>query len=264
MKPEQHRTFFYFYDANAETFQIVVRMKDVPGALNTVLERLRDRVNLISSFSYNLDDGTAMWSGFGKSLSSSETKEKLKLALKQSSNVEDVEVTASSKGLLLDSFHVGLTDMLGVSRIVLSTTALRRMFGDVVQMFGSGGATLLFEEGQSMGKTNGGFVKKLLGPSIVREKSRDLLTVYSSMGWGVPIIREWKPGDLFALKIEGCFECDGKKGNDSGCNFQRGHLAGLLSAFFDVVLECNETKCTTRGDRNCEFELRPSIPVTIR
>jgi len=264
MQHVAQRTFFYFYDPKIETYQIVVKMKDVPGALNSVLERLRDRVDLINSFSYSLDDGTAIWSGFGKGLSSSETSEGLRKFLIESKTVQDVEVAASNKGLLIDSFHVGLTDSLGVPRIVLSTSALRRVFSDVANMFGSGGATLLFEEGLSMGKENATFVKKLVGPSLARGKAQELLGVYRSMGWGVPMVREWKPADRFTLRIDGCFECGGEKGNRKSCDFQRGHLVGLLSTFYDASLDCTETKCRARGDLACEFELLPSKPLTIR
>jgi predicted hydrocarbon binding protein len=264
MKHLSQRTFFYFYDGKVKTFQIIVMMKDVPGALNSVLERLRDRVNLISSFSYSLEDGTAIWSGFGKALSTSETAEGLRQFLTGLKTVQDAEVSASNKGLLIDSFHVGLVDSMGVPRMVLSTPALRRVFSDVVQMFGSGGATLLFEEGLSMGKDNASFVKKLVGPGIARAKAQELLGMYAAMGWGVHVPREWKPGEKFTLKIDGCFECGGEKGSRASCDFQRGHLVGLLSSFYDVALDCAETKCYARGDPTCEFELRPSTPLTIR
>jgi predicted hydrocarbon binding protein len=264
MKRVPLRTFFYYYDTKVKTFQIVVMMKDVPGALNNVLERLRDRVDLINSFSYSLEDGTAIWSGFGRALSASETAEGLRGFLIESRTVQDVDVAASSKGLLVDTFHLGLVDSLGVPRIVLSTPALRRVFSDVARMFGTGGATLLFEEGLSMGRDNASFMKKLMGPGIVRAKAQELLGVYDSMGWGISVPREWKPGERFALKIEGCFECGGEKGGRTSCDFQRGHLVGLLSTFYDMALDCTETKCKARGDSACEFELRPSTPLTIR
>jgi len=263
VKRVERRAFFYYYEPKAETFQIIVRIRDVPGALSNVLERLRDRVNLISSFSYSLDDGTAIWSGFGRALSPSETTEKLKRYLIGSSFVKDSRIEASTKGLLIDSFHTGLKDMIGVPRIVLSTSALRRMFDDIVKVLGSGGSTMLFEEGQSMGRNNGSFVKKLVGPDIARQKARDLLGIYGAMGWGLPTMYEWNPGRRLRLSIDSCFECDGALRNRTTCDFQRGHLVGLLSTFYDVALECNETKCRARGDPGCEFELHPSGPATF-
>jgi predicted hydrocarbon binding protein len=58
------------------------------------------------------------------------------------------------------------------------------------------------------------------------------------------------------IKIEDSFETVARKGNNLGCYFFRGFLAGFLSELFEKSILVVEEKCLSKGDSYCEFSFR--------
>lgn len=255
MEPPKSRLFVFSFLPDEKTFQMVLRMKNVPGALSSVLELLSSRVDLISISTYNVDRGTAICNGFAKALSKEETSRKLEQLIKKSGIVEDVVVGESDEGLLVNGLGSGLEDNLGRPRTLMTSVGLSRTFDRLVEVFGSGGETILFEEGSALGRANASYARGLIGPELAKRK---LKTIYSSSGaTGLgKITFKGEPSSLdFELKVDGCFECSSKGKVRKSCDWIRGQLSGGLSTYLDAKLACEEVRCRFRGDPACEFRL---------
>jgi ACT domain-containing protein len=76
MEQPRSRVFVFSFLPDEKTFQIILRIRNVPGALSSILELLSSRVDLISISTYSLDGRTAICNGFAKAFSKEETDRK--------------------------------------------------------------------------------------------------------------------------------------------------------------------------------------------
>lgn len=248
------REFPHYFAHGKKLFQIVVKIGDEPGSLGRILNLLGTRVNLVGITSYAKGNNTAIVSGFTEALSRDETAEKLRGLIMSSGAALDVEVSEGRDGMLVDTFHTGLeTD--GESLMLLRRNALSLMFDHVYKLLGSGGETLLFEEGMAIGKANGDAFVKALGAERVRENIDYLRNNLAALGWGRVAAGTTAEGETTHILIYDCFECSSNEGPRTGCHFFRGYIIGNRSATFGQELVAEEVKCALRGDDVCEFLL---------
>ena len=255
MKEAKQQSLGFYFFPKMKGFHIVVRLKDVPGALASVLLLLRDHVNIVNSANYSLGDGNAIWSDFGKSLSKTETGRRLEKQIKRLPAVLECEVKESDHGLLVDSFHSGIEVAPGRPGIVFPIIGLARVYDRIVQTFGSGGETILFEEGLELGKSTGQYLNERLGHGRLDWRFKALLGIYRTYGWGIASLEVEKPRAGFRVRVSDCFECSGMGKDRKACGFVRGHLTGTVSALSGNEFKGEETKCRLRGDSFCEFLL---------
>ena len=255
MKLTRKEVLGFYFSPGVKAFHIVVRIRDVPGALGSVLKLLRDHVNLVGSTSYSVKGDGAIWSGFGKSLSKSETEGRLKRLLERLPLVLECEVKESDHGLLIDSFHSGLEVAPDRPAVVLPLVGVSRIYDHLAEILGSGGQTILFEEGSALGRSSGQYLNARLGRGRLDWKVKGLLGMYGSYGWGSASLEVKKPGAMFSVMVRDCFECVEAKGVRKSCDFLRGHLASTVSALSGSEFKCEETRCRLRGDPLCEFLL---------
>jgi len=255
MKPVRKQSLGLYFSPRVKAFHVVVRLKDVPGALSSVLEVLRHHVNLVNSISYSLEDDGAIWSGFGKSLSKAETEGKLKRLLERLPMVLECEVKGSDHGLLIDSFHSGLEVAPDRPAVVLPLVGISRIYDHLARILGSGGETIMFEEGSALGKSSGQYLNAKLGHASLDWKVKALLGTYSIIGWGSGSLKVEKPHAQFRVSIRDCMECAGMGKDRKRCNLVRGCLASAVSTLSGSEFTCEETKCRFRGDPFCEFLL---------
>jgi predicted hydrocarbon binding protein len=253
MKSTKKEALGLYFSPRVKSFHVVVRLKDVPGALNSVLEVLRHHVNLINSISYSREDDGAIWSGFGKSLSKAETEGKLKRLLERLPLVLECEVKASDHGLLIDSFHSGLEVAPDRPAVVIPLVGISRIYDHLARILGSGGETIMFEEGSALGKSSGQYLNTKLGHGRLDWKVKALLGTYSVIGWGSGSLKVEKPRARFRVSVRECMECAGGGKDRKGCNLVRGCLTSAVSTLSGSEFKCEETKCRFRGDPFCEF-----------
>lgn len=255
MKEAKQQSLGFYFFPKMKGFHIVIRLKDVPGALASVLLPLRDHVNIVNSASYSVEDGNAIWSGFGKSLSKAETEGRLKKLVERLPNVLECEVKGSDHGLLIDSFHSGLEVAPGRPGTIFPTEGLARIYNHLAKVYGSGGETILFGEGSALGESTGQYLNARLGHGSLDWKVKALLGTYRVHGWGSASLKVEKPGTRFRVTVRDGFECAGEVKDRKGCGFMRGHLTGAISTLSGRKFEGEETKCRLRGDPFCEFLL---------
>ena len=219
----------FYFDVGMRSFHIVTRIKNVPGALHDVLGRLHANVDFVNSTSYSLGDGSAIWSGFGKSLSEGETEGRLKELIEWSPFVLECEVKASDHGLLIDTFHSGLEVAPERLGIIIPIAGVAQIFDRLAQTYGSAGKAILFQEGSALGKESGQYLSARLGHGDLDWKVKALLAVYRAYGWGSPTLEVEESGDRSTVTVRDCFECAEMGKVRKGCDFLRGHLASGIS-----------------------------------
>jgi len=238
-------------------FHIVVTLSDAPGSLSSILDLVRTKVNLIGTTTYTRSDGTAVFSGFSEALSPNLTSKEVQKLIMSSKAAISAEVYEGKDGLLVDTFHTGF--VVGDEEyILMRRDGLVRVFDRVSKMLGSGGDSLLFEEGMAMGMRNSEMMIKNVGAKRVRDQMGVLNRFLSAQGWGILEAKTGPEKDGFTVKVVDCFECSADDSARKGCNFMRGYLAGGARANFGKDYGSKETKCRLKGAEACEFQLTPS------
>jgi len=256
-KPTKRRVFPIHYAPGKKPFHIVVKLSDAPGSYSAILNLLGPKVNLVGTTTYTLSDGTAIFSGFTESLSSSETAKGLTKLILSSKAAIEADVAEGSDGLLIDTFHTGI-DVGGDEFMLFRRLAVSRMFDRVASMLGSGGEALLYEEGKSLSRLNAEKMIDLLGRDRVRANSAELSHFLTAQGWGSPEIENGPAEGTSIVKLKDCFECSAQVPSRKGCNFMRGYFAGAAETTLGGSAEVKEVKCILKGAPSCDFV------VTIR
>ncbi|MDA4124092.1 MAG: hypothetical protein OK438_01385 [Thaumarchaeota archaeon] len=259
MKQAKRRIFAYHYAPGKKLFNVVVTLKDVPGALSSVLELLSDRVNLIGSVSYATGDGSAIWSGFAQSLSQRESTANLKRLLGRSKMVKESWVGQGQQGFLVDSFHTGI-DIDSESFMLSPRKGTSQMFEMLVKTFGTGGETILFNEGVEMGRFTAEYFRKILGPELAKKNPSKYGSVFGAEGWGAGTLLKSRTDGKVRIRVAECFECSTKSDVRTTCTFRRGHIQGFTSTILERPMTSVETTCRFRGGPYCQFELSDARP----
>jgi predicted hydrocarbon binding protein len=257
MKENKKQIFPIHFSPGKKLFHIVVRLSDAPGSYSSILDLVSKKVNFVGTNTYSLGVGTAMFSGFSEALSPDQTAKGLKDLILQSRAAQDAEVYEGKDGLLVDTFHSGLA-VGEEAYIMIRQEGIDHMFDEIVRFFGSGGDSLLYQNGVAIGKKNAELTIGTVGMERVRTQTGNLYRFLTAQGWGAFVAA----GDLFkgttTITVEGCFECATGRGSRKGCNFLRGYLDGAASVALGRDARCVETRCTLRGAKACEFTLGPT------
>ena len=249
MQRRRRIEFPFYYSTDGKFVHIVAKLADEPGALASVLEALDARVNLIGTQSYSTEDGTAVFSGFGKLMDSEDAHSIQKLA-SRSRSVKECQVWESKDGLLVDRFHTGLQTASGDPYLMLPAVALASAFETLVRTFGTGGETILYVQGVDYAKSRWEIYQKVLGPHP-EKRFNDLAAIFGTLGWGESTVY-FDSGKLRYVTRD-CFECSVATHSSRGCSFLRGMAVGIAQGVFKKELTCIETRCRQKGGDVCEF-----------
>jgi len=249
------REFPYVFSPNKKLFQIVVKMKDVPGALENVLHSLDRRVNLIGSSSYTVEDGSAIFSAFAAAHTQDESAESLKKLIGSSPVAIACQVSESSDGLLVDAFHKGM-EMDGGDRLMLFTwRGISGMFDRMSELFGTGAEVMLFYEGVTIGELTTTNMIERVGKNVLMKNMASVIQMLSATGLGDSSVEGLDLTGLPKVRVNDCFECSSERRVRHGCAFVRGLLTGSSKALLGVNVDYEETKCRFKGSEYCEFSL---------
>ncbi|HXW95814.1 MAG TPA: V4R domain-containing protein [Nitrososphaerales archaeon] len=247
------------YSRGEKVFHIAAEIEDVPGSLNSLLELVSGQIDLRNTISFSHDKGLASWRAFATAVNGDTTAETLKLRLQKSPFVRDVEVTEGKDGLVVNKTTSGPSLGPGEPLIVLSVAGMNSVFDQVVRVFGTGGESILYGQGHSLGQANGRYLKEYLGNGFVKHSLDDLAGLYSSFGWGIIEVLENDHGATVTGRVRDCFECASGEATEARCNFFLGHFKGIVSTLLGVDMVGTEKRCKKRGNEFCEFELRKSV-----
>ena len=244
------------YSRGERVFHIAAEIEDVPGSLNSVLELVSGQIDLKNTISFSHDKGLASWRAFASAVDEGTTADSVKLRLMRSPFVKSVEVAEGKDGLVVNKTSSGPSLGPGEPLIVLSIGGMNSVFNHMVRVFGTGGESILYGEGHSLGQANGRFLKEYLGNGLAKNSLDELAGLYSSFGWGIVEMMDDGHGSTVTARVRDCFECASAEGVETRCNFFLGHFKGTVSILYGFELAGSETRCRRRGNEFCEFELR--------
>ena len=254
-QPLHRKTMFPFhYSPGERTVHIVANLSDEPGTLASLLAILRTKVNLVGTTSYSTGDGSAIFSGIGKVISSSDDASSIQELVRISPEVNTCEVWESKQGLLVDRFHTGFKAGADEPYLMFPTRAMSETFEGIVRTFGSGGSTILYEQGLDYAQARAGLYKRMMGPHP-ETRIDELTAIVGALGYGSSIASFDPSRKALKLTCRECFECSTPTETGRTCSFLRGMAVGIFSSLFDKELECEETKCRQKGKSECEFVL---------
>jgi len=249
--------FPFHYRPDKKLVHIVAELADEPGALASLLTLVGSRVNLEGTTSYNVGDGTSIFSGFGEIVSSSETASSIQSLAALSRKVRRCQVWESEEGLLVDTFHTGLQTGLGEPYIMLPASGLAHTFEKIVHRFGTGGETILFMEGKEFAEARFSIYRPMLGARPER-RIKEATHIFEALGYGSSSVSTSQSKDSLTLTVEECFECTKGSTNGRTCAFMRGVAVGSFSALFRQEMTAKEVKCRLKGGKACVFVLTPA------
>jgi len=144
--------------------------------------------------------------------------------------------------------------------IIMGLFVYRAWHEKLYKVFETGASTILFEIGRELG---------IQGFQKFREKVKNPLKIASvgmkhvfSLGWGKMSMNKAQLLKMatqksMTVKIEDCFipKAIGNTGQTS-CHLLRGFFVGALETMTERKCFCEETKCISKGDSYCEFQLK--------
>jgi predicted hydrocarbon binding protein len=255
IKSEKQKIFPVHFAPGKKLVHIVVRLSDAPGSYSSILDLLATRVNLVGTTTYTLSDGTALFSGFAEALTPAETADALRDLILKSKAAKEADVIEGKEGLLVDTFHTGLV-VGDEDYVLLRRDGMAQMFDRVSKMLGSGGETLLYEEGKAMGQWNASSLAKRIGAERIRANPGALNRLLAAQGLG-EVEMTGRTGGSFTITVRDCLECSGKRRSRTACSFIRGYLVGFLGEEVGSDFDCTEEKCRLSAGEVCVFDLTP-------
>jgi predicted hydrocarbon binding protein len=254
LKGLRKREFPFYYAKGRNLFHIVAKTTDEPGSMSKILALLSPRVNFIGINAYSLEDDSAIFSAFAEGLVPDETAAKIRSLLISSEAVLDGEVMPGHDGILVDTFHTGL-EAHGDEMMTIRRKAMTGMLARISGLLGSGGETVLYEEGKAIGRINTEETIRIIGRKRVIANIAYLRKWLQALGWGEVSATIKKDGTHFVIRD--CFECAQDRDYRTGCHFFRGYIVGSRGVQYGIDPLSKEVKCMMKGDKVCEFILSP-------
>ena len=247
----------YRYDPKKKYFLVSLRLENKPGALGNLANMLAIRgINILEGFFGGISTDTKGNAGFFLESTNSRMDESwLKDFLATSVYVSDVEVKSGVEGFITDSLNYPITWNNGDRAVLMRIEGLRVMLDSVKATKAGAGEATIYQQGLSYGKAAWDNLMQIHRP-VSKEGLAEMLSIYAATGWGRTELSEVNAPQFHArVRVSDCFESVGLSTGKAECYFVAGHLAGAFSAYFRAYVRAQETKCVSKGDANCEFEI---------
>ena len=240
--------------------EFVVKLKNVPGAIARVSNRLAEKgINILSGFhTAHPTEESGIWSFFVDLTKADVEPEEVVKRIGELNVALDVKFfEAKFDGLIIDDLHFPLM-ILGERSAVVKVETFGDMFGRLYETFGSGAAVILYEMGVSAGENKAKSVVEKYGANGLRAL-QIILAERVAKGWGIPDIAEFDEKRLGAIiKVQDLFECLPFRGKhkESRSHFFRGYLTGVFNQLFHKEASTTEVECVAKGDASCKFTIK--------
>jgi len=247
--------FPFYYSAERKSVHIMAELVSKASAVTEVLLRLKAKVEFVGVSAYSSGEDTITFSGIGKLRSSSDTPQSVRALISHLEFVRRSEVTGSKKGLLIDRFHTGFQVGDGEPFLMVPTAVLASTFEAVGQAFGSGGETILYNQGKAYSVARWAGISRALGPTA-KARLEEVAAMTAAVGWAIVEIRHMPGTSVVEVVNHDCFECSGIAKGGHGCPFLRGMAVGLIESAFGTRVTSQETRCREDGADACVFVLK--------
>ena len=249
----------YHFDPKKKHFLVSLHLENKPGALGNLANLLAIRgINILEGFFGGMSYGEkANLSFFLETTNQQMDEGWIKDFLVSSVYVSDVEVKSSVEGFLTDSLNFPITWNNGDRAVLMRVEGLRVMLDSVKAADPGAGEEAIYLQGFSYGKAAWDNLMGVHHPKT-REGLAEMLKIYIATGWGKTELLDVNPARNQArIRMEEAFESTGLNTGKAECYFIAGHLAGMMSVHFGSEVKTVETKCRSKGDPHCEFQISP-------
>jgi predicted hydrocarbon binding protein len=247
--------FPFYFSAEGKSVHIAAELVDKPSVLAQVLSRLRSKVDFVGIATYSVGNNRTIFSGIGILKSASDSAQSIERLMSLPGLVRRSEVTGSKNGLLIDRFHTGLEVGTGEPCLILPTAVLASTFEAVVREFGSGGETILFNQGKAYAQARWAGLGRAFGPDP-RTRLDDVAAMTGAVGWAIVEIKHTPGSNILECVNHECFECSGLTKGGHGCPFLRGMAVGLVESVYRTKVTSQETRCRKNGYDSCDFVMK--------
>ncbi|MBS7630031.1 hypothetical protein KEJ47_00400 [Candidatus Bathyarchaeota archaeon] len=233
-------------------FEFLIVLENVPGAIAKVSSTISSfNANIWSGFHATIDELGGAWAFFLEappSVSVDSLVKKIE-ALKE---VKELRFRKLDKTEYFDVFFFPLC--IGGNRVIILThEAFQDIKQHLIELLGTGGESILFNEGLKVGNTILRNIPATL--KINNEKLNFLKDFLRATGWGIIEYQELNPlrktGEIYM-----CNHIEIGPKYSKRCHFIRGILTSFLRAIFDDEgLSLVETECIGAGASKCVFKL---------
>jgi len=250
----------YRYDPKRRYFLVSLHLENKPGALGNLANVLGIRgINILEGFFGAIDSGQkGTMSFFLESTNPKMDEDWLKDFLSSLVYVSDVEVKSATEGWLSDTLNFPVTWNTGDRAVLMRVEALRGMIEAVKTANHETGWAAIYDQGYAYGRTAWEDLLNVHRPST-KEGLGEMLQLFNATGWARV---EMEALDLTHTKarvrMSDGFECTDRSTGKVEGHFLAGVLAGIFAAYFGSEVRAEETKCLSKGDPHCIFEITPS------
>jgi predicted hydrocarbon binding protein len=231
-----------------------------PGMLYKVLKLFRDHnINLLSgAISALPDDEYASAFFFTDITGVNSDMEEFKRMIERESGGKVYIKYPGIRGFMFGEFAFPLTALPGVRSIIFLERDIGEMIKGLYDKLSDLASVFLYHMAYSGGRFIGDYVYEKLHPKGGKKLITEAVKIYQSAGWGRVKIVSYEPEATTVIRLHDSFECGALEGSERPMsNFIRGHINGLISGILNKELSIIETKCISKGDEYCEFELKP-------
>ncbi|MGC9165855.1 MAG: V4R domain-containing protein [Thermoprotei archaeon] len=248
-------------------FSIIAR--NVPGVLASIGKACADAlINIIDVVisTEQIVGGNAHLFLVADLTDSTFSPEDLKNELSKISSIISISIVEPFVNFIIDDTHFPLTIYNGKSRAIVIGEAVMKgfLYGINVQLGEEVSYIALWHMGYSSGKEIWDLYYEWR-KTIVRDLVELMLKTAIALGWWSHYeVVEYSPMNKYAkIRVWDNWECrlKGVSGRAES-HFIRGMLAGFLTKHFNTECQAFETKCISKGDEYCEFEIEPKSLTT--
>ena len=243
-------------------YLVAVKSKNVPGALGDIATRIgKAGLNILTASDCSLPEAEdSAVSFFLEPREGEHSEEEVRKAVATSPFVTDVNVRTSSSKLMVDDLGFPVMYFPSGRAVIFPQRGIVAMFRDVIRMFGTGGESILFRAGYSVGTQGTNDLAKAVGDEDLQAHTESFTSLFSALGWGrLEMVGGAEDLSSIRLRLEDGFESDGVKSSKPACHFTRGMVAGSAERIFGESVTCEEAMCEAAGDPYCEFTVSRRI-----
>ncbi|MDG6909410.1 MAG: hypothetical protein JRN08_03485 [Nitrososphaerota archaeon] len=254
MEPEPKFLNIAAYGPDRNLFLVVLKTKNVPGALGDIATRAGNAsMNILSTSNYSLPDHPeSVLSFFAESKDPKMSEDDMAKVFHSSPFVLDLHTEKKEAALLIDDFSFPLMFFPSGRGILLPQSGTTAMFRDLVRLFGTGGETIIYNAGASVGRKGFDELTALLGKELTIEVASSFTKLYAAVGWGRLEMGEIR-GGRYEMRLFDGFESAGARSSRPICHFTRGLIAGAFERVLKGPVKVTEEQCAATGAPGCLF-----------
>lgn len=249
--------------SNRKLVQFSIELANTPGALTEVATILsKHEVNILTGF-----HDSKQWSFFADVTKIESSVDDIVKEISSLAPVSKVSLGEGlSEGIIVDTLHKQL--MWGPFRtLIVRAEVVGSILQRVKGIFGAdgkAGKAIVYGMGEAAGRAFYKGLARQINTETLKSHLKDVVGLDTAQGWGDFRLTSVDLHEMTAsVTVVNSFECahlQGASSTSHTCDFVRGHLAGLLSEMFGKRMEATETLCVGRGDSNCQFDIRETMP----